>query len=81
MQDWEVLTQTEGGLAFVQEFIDTRRVTLIDIGEDERTFSSSEVREKVCCSDNSWRKLTMQSITDYILKQNLYVAHDIDAKG
>lgn len=60
-------------LALAREFIDSERVVLIDIGEDERKFSSSEVREKIGSGDEDWRRLVPKDIAGYVVNEGLYV--------
>ena len=45
---------------------------LIDIGEDEQTFSSSELRDRVARGNESWKNMTTGRVADYIAEQNLY---------
>jgi len=59
----------------VKEFIESGNVVLIDIGEHERTFSSSEVREKVIRGDDGWRRLVSRNVGDYMERQKLYVTN------
>jgi nicotinamide-nucleotide adenylyltransferase len=65
-------------LASAQGYLDNGSITLIDIRKDEQTFSSTEVREKLCRGDDSWRKMTTNSIADYIVEQKLYIGRASD---
>ncbi|KAF9243465.1 hypothetical protein BU15DRAFT_42900 [Melanogaster broomeanus] len=62
----------EKTLKVAQEFIASERINLIDIGADEQTYSSSEVRAKVAAGDESWKRLLTDSIADYIIENGLY---------
>ena len=56
----------------IRKHVDSGRITLVDIGRDERTFSSTEIRHKIQCGDDSWKAMTTPHVIDYILKHNLY---------
>jgi nicotinamide-nucleotide adenylyltransferase len=60
-------------MALAQEFISSGRLNLIDIGEDERTFSSSEVRKKRNEGDDTWKMQVTDKTAGYIIEQSLYV--------
>ena len=75
-RDREALSQAEVHLRSVglnREYLDSGRITLIDIRKDEWVLSSTELRDKVRCGDDTWKKMTTPHIVDYILDQNLYV--------
>jgi len=59
------------GLA--EEFITSQGIVLIDIGEDERTFSSTAVREMIERRDAGWRGLVPGRIGEYVERERLYV--------
>ncbi|KII85122.1 hypothetical protein PLICRDRAFT_45246 [Plicaturopsis crispa FD-325 SS-3] len=61
-------------LAAAREFIDNERVVLVDIGEDERTFSSSEVRERRAAGGMEWRRFVTPDIAEFVEAEGLYVA-------
>ncbi|KAG8213089.1 hypothetical protein J3R82DRAFT_11485 [Butyriboletus roseoflavus] len=54
------------------EFITSNRITFIDIGPEEQTYSSSEVRAKVAAGDGTWQRLVSDAIANYIIKQGIY---------
>lgn len=54
------------------EFITSSRITFIDIGFEEQTYSSSEVRAKVALGDGTWRRMVTDAIANYIIKQGIY---------
>lgn len=55
-----------------KEFMSSERVMLIDIGDDVRTISSTEVRDKISKGDEEWRRLVPQSIAKFITEEHLY---------
>jgi nicotinamide-nucleotide adenylyltransferase len=57
-----------------KEFIASGRITLIDIGEAEQTFSSSEVRNEVMQGNDGWQRLVSTAVANYIRQQKLYCA-------
>ena len=62
-------------LAPAQKFIASGRITLIDIEEDLRSYSSSEVRDvlaRLGVNSSGWKKLVTAPVADYIISQNLY---------
>ncbi|KAL4072746.1 hypothetical protein V8B97DRAFT_2103950 [Scleroderma yunnanense] len=61
-------------LDITKEFIRGERIYLIDIGEDEQTFSSSEVRTKIVAGNNDWRHLVTNFVADYLVENQLYVS-------
>ncbi|KAF9448659.1 Nucleotidylyl transferase [Macrolepiota fuliginosa MF-IS2] len=67
-------------LALAREFIDARRVCMIDIGEDESTYSSTTVRTAIGGKglgeegQKAWRRYVPSTVADYIVEQKLYVA-------
>lgn len=65
----------EKKLALVQEFISSERIVLIDIGGDERTYSSSAVRDIIArlgLSSGEWRKFVPRRIVEYIVNEKLF---------
>ncbi|KAL6301340.1 hypothetical protein BKA93DRAFT_797810 [Sparassis latifolia] len=56
----------------IEEFVQSRRVTLINIGEEERTISSTHIRESRHRGDLAWRSCVTSSIADYIEQHRLY---------
>lgn len=69
----------EDKLVVAREFIDTGRVRMIDIGEDESTYSSTAVRTAIKElgldeeSQSVWRRYVPTSVADYIVNEKLYV--------
>lgn len=66
------------------EFINANQITIIDIGVDEQTYSSSEIRnkrkERPEAGDehgtrhaDSWKKLVSERVAAYIEKKALYL--------
>lgn len=49
------------------------KVALIEIGEDERTYSSTEVRKMRKNGDQGWKKLVTQEVVEYIEQEKLYI--------
>ncbi|KAG5646961.1 hypothetical protein DXG03_001684 [Asterophora parasitica] len=63
------------GLAVVQEFISSGRIAIIDINEDVRTYSSSEVRNTIHrrgLDAQEWGKFVPDGIANYIVDEKLY---------
>lgn len=60
-------------LALAEEFLPSRRVVLFDIGEDERTYSSTAVRAAVAVDDVGWRRSVSPQVADYIVRERLYI--------
>ncbi|TBU62885.1 hypothetical protein BD310DRAFT_917338 [Dichomitus squalens] len=58
--------------AFVSEILPTNRISFVDIGEQERTYSSSEVREMLASHQETWNSMVPRSIAEYIVEHNLY---------
>lgn len=56
------------------EFITSCRIAFIDIGAEERTCSSSEVRAKIAAGDGTWRRLVTDEIANYITQQRVYLS-------
>jgi nicotinamide-nucleotide adenylyltransferase len=67
--------QASNPLAPAQEFISSGRINLVDIDEDLRSCSSSEVRDTIARLGPDFRggkKLVTDRIADYILAEKLY---------
>lgn len=60
-------------LEAAREWIRADRVSIADIGDELQTFSSSEVRAKVCVRDDSWCRMVPNHIAKYIEEQKLYL--------
>ncbi|KAG1739177.1 uncharacterized protein EDB91DRAFT_396760 [Suillus paluster] len=60
-------------LSAAKEFVESERVALIGIGDDEQT-SSSQVRTKVVLQDETWRRLVTSSVANYIIQNSLYTS-------
>ena len=58
--------------AFVSEIPPTNRISFVDIGEHERTYSSSEVRAKLASHQETWKSMVPPKIAEYIAEHNLY---------
>jgi len=61
------------------EFIRGERIHLMDIGKDQQTCSSSEVRAEVAVGDNDWRRLVTDLITNYLVDNKLYVSDTVSS--
>ncbi|KAJ3572421.1 hypothetical protein NP233_g3094 [Leucocoprinus birnbaumii] len=74
-----VQDESEDALKSARDFIDAGRVKLMDIGEDESTFSSTNVRKLVKelgVDDEGrkvWGRFVVPSVADYISNEKLYV--------
>ncbi|EIW84300.1 hypothetical protein CONPUDRAFT_142640 [Coniophora puteana RWD-64-598 SS2] len=55
-----------------ERIIGEKRVSLVNIGEDEQTYSSTAVRTKVQAADNSWMGVVLPNIAQYIEQASLY---------
>ena len=58
----------------VRDLVLSNRIVLVDIDEDTRTLSSSEVREKISRGDESWHEMVTGSLAEYIVREKLYHA-------
>ncbi|TFY76665.1 hypothetical protein EWM64_g7344 [Hericium alpestre] len=56
----------------VKNVLSSRSIVYFDIGDIEKTFSSSEVRWKVSQADESWRAMVSPNIARYTEEQKLY---------
>lgn len=63
---------TDAVFGVADQFITSKRIAFIDIGAEEQTYSSSEVRAKIATGDWTWRRLVTNAIADYIIKQGIY---------
>lgn len=59
-------------LEVAHEFITSDRIAFIDIGSEEQTYSSSEVRAKVPAGDGKWKWLVTDAIANYITERGIY---------
>ncbi|KAI1797022.1 Nucleotidylyl transferase [Ganoderma leucocontextum] len=57
---------------FIKGIPPTDRILFVDIGDEERTFSSSQVRDKLASREESWRSMVSPMIANYITKHGLY---------
>ncbi|KAA1467739.1 Nucleotidylyl transferase [Dentipellis sp. KUC8613] len=48
------------------------KVSFINIGDDKKSFSSSEVRAKIAGGDESWKTMVTHGVSQYIEENNLY---------
>ncbi|KAI6042551.1 hypothetical protein EDC04DRAFT_964690 [Pisolithus marmoratus] len=58
-----------------KEFVDRERIYFINIGEDEQTFSSTDVRATVAAGRDNWRRLVTDLIANYIAENKLYTSN------
>jgi nicotinamide-nucleotide adenylyltransferase len=63
----------ERTMAAAREFILSGHLTFISIGEEEQTYSSSEVRATRSQGDERWKKQVTDKIKEYIIKHSLYL--------
>ncbi|KAG6910833.1 hypothetical protein DXG01_007148 [Tephrocybe rancida] len=69
---------TEVNLALAHEFISSKRIAMIDIGDDLKQYSSSEVRNTIQhlgLEASEWRKFVPGEIASYIVREGLYRAN------
>lgn len=68
-------------LTLAQEFINSRRILIIDMGDELSTYSSTSVRRAVSSlgtvdhdqnGASAWRKLVTKDVADYIVRERLY---------
>ncbi|KAM5537154.1 hypothetical protein V8D89_009087 [Ganoderma adspersum] len=57
---------------FIKEIPLADRISFVDIGDEERTFSSSQVRDQLAGNDKSWRSMVSPMIAHYIIQRGLY---------
>ncbi|KAI6123534.1 hypothetical protein EV401DRAFT_2260607 [Pisolithus croceorrhizus] len=58
-----------------REFIDRDRIHFLNIGEDEQSFSSTDVRATVAAGMDNWRRQVTDHIADYIIENRLYASN------
>lgn len=61
-----------GVLGAAAEYIDSGAVKLTDIGEEERTLSSSEVRKLIWNTSDLWQQKVPRLVAAYIRENDLY---------
>ncbi|KAI9061071.1 Nucleotidylyl transferase [Trametes sanguinea] len=59
---------------FARKIIPVRKLSFVDIGERECTYSSSEVRESLAKGDERWKDMVTPSIVEYITSKKLYTS-------
>lgn len=59
-------------LEVAHEFIANGRIEFMDIGAEEQTYSSSEVRAKIAAGDEKWKQLVTDVIAEYIIERGIY---------
>ncbi|KAJ6624074.1 hypothetical protein B0H10DRAFT_2008396 [Mycena sp. CBHHK59/15] len=68
------LSSEAATLALAERFLSEKYIVLIDIGEDEQTYSSTAVRDAIGRrDDHGWKKMVSPGVREYITKQRLYV--------
>jgi nicotinamide-nucleotide adenylyltransferase len=72
MSEVDQIEQERKAVEEAREFIDAGRVVLIDIGERERTMSSSEARGLRSKGDDSWVDLVPSAVAEIITRDGLY---------
>ncbi|GLB40345.1 putative NAD biosynthesis via nicotinamide riboside salvage pathway [Lyophyllum shimeji] len=63
-------------LAVAEEFMSAGRIVMIDIGEELRTYSSTEVRNtirRLGLEATEWKKFVPNGIADFIVHEKLYI--------
>jgi len=63
-------------LEVADEFITGDRIAFIDIGTEEQTYNSSEVRAKVAAGDGKWKQTVTNVIANYIIERGIYSASE-----
>jgi nicotinamide-nucleotide adenylyltransferase len=58
------------------EYINSGAVALVDIGEEVRTLSSSEIRDMVRNVSNAWQRKVPSLVAAYIKENSLYAQFD-----
>lgn len=51
-------------------------VTMVDLGEDIESYSSSEVRQRIIQGDTTWARMVPTAVAEYIKRQGLYLPTD-----
>ncbi|OSC98241.1 Nucleotidylyl transferase [Trametes coccinea BRFM310] len=59
---------------FARKIVPIQKLSFVDIGERECTFSSSEVRESLAKRDERWKDMVTRSIAEYITSRTLYTS-------
>ncbi|KAJ7285268.1 hypothetical protein C8J57DRAFT_1671770 [Mycena rebaudengoi] len=60
-------------LSLASEFLSKQQIVLVDIGKDERTYSSTAVRDALSRgNDDGWKRLVPRGVEEYITKEKLY---------
>nr|VWO99393.1 Fatty acid synthase subunit alpha (EC [Includes: Acyl carrier, 3-oxoacyl-[acyl-carrier-protein] reductase (EC (Beta-ketoacyl reductase), 3-oxoacyl-[acyl-carrier-protein] synthase (EC (Beta-ketoacyl synthase)] [Ganoderma boninense] len=57
---------------FIREIPPAERISFVDIGDEERTLSSSQVRVKLANREESWRSMLSPVLAHYIAEHCLY---------
>lgn len=57
---------------FIKEIPPADGISFVDIGDEERTFSSSQVRNNLASHEELWRSMVSPVIANYIIKYGLY---------
>lgn len=72
----------ENVMRAARDFIDTSRVTLVEIGEKTQGYSSSEIRQRLGSGnrDDLWKMMVTESIAKYIEQKSLYSPSDQDTQ-
>lgn len=58
-----------------REFIDRDRIHFLNIGKDEQSFSSTDVRATVAAGMDNWGRQVTDHIADYIIENRLYASN------
>lgn len=56
-----------------RKFVDRERIHFINIGDDEQTLSSTQVRVTVAAGKDDWKRLVTDLVANYIIENGLYV--------
>lgn len=59
-------------VAACKDYIDCSRIVLVDIDEEVRSLSSSDVRQKISGEDHTWTSMVTPSVVSYIVEHGLY---------
>lgn len=62
-------------LTACREFVDRERIHFVNIGGDEQSFSSTDVRAAAATGMDSWRRQVTDLTANYIIENRLYASN------
>ncbi|KAI6125032.1 Nucleotidylyl transferase [Pisolithus croceorrhizus] len=74
-QDCRIICARRVNVTIDEAFIDRDRIHFLNIGEDEQSFSSTDVRATVAAGMDNWRRQVTDHIADYIIENRLYASN------